>query len=123
MLLIKGAIGVISMCGTNLFEACIANKRAILIGNAEYSALSYVEKYDKYITKFENHDNNIAKSNNILKYIQTLHLLGVDIDQFYLLYAKYQQSNFNQTEYLTEVIKLKSMFDSFISMSNVDVQS
>ena len=119
MMLIKESLGVISMCGTNLIEASIANKRAILIGNAEYSALSFVEKYNKFETQFYNYEYKL-KSNNILQYIQTMNLLGDDIDLNYLLYAKYQISNLNYSDYLSEVVKLKALFDNFIVMKSSD---
>jgi len=114
MALIKNSLGVISMCGTNLVEACIANKRGIIVGTAEYSALSFIEKYNKYDTKFPSFELKPNSKNNILQFIQTINILGVSIDQNFLLYAKYQQKNLNYLDYLAEVTKLKKLFDQNI---------
>jgi hypothetical protein len=111
MALIKRSLGVICMCGTALLEACIVNKKAIAIGNPEFSALNLVEKYYKNETQF---DSEVAVgTNNILQYIQTVIKVGHSIDLQYLLYAHYRK-NFNFGYYSAEAIKVKNMFDRYI---------
>ena len=110
--LVKKSLGVISMAGTVSFEACILNKRAILVGKPEYSALSMMEKYNKYTTDF-NDSVYVKPGNNISDYIQSVLELGVPLNFNYLIQHG-EWNNVNKDDYKAEIKKLKEMYDNYM---------
>jgi len=112
--LIEKSKGTISMCGTVSFEACILDKRALVLGKPEYSALTGLELYNKYTTSFVSRAENTTNS-NIREYIQTVLELGESLDYNYLVKAN-GWNNTRTDKFKCETKKLKVLYDRYIKL-------
>lgn len=107
--LTKKSIGVIGLAGTILVEACILDKKALVIADPEYLALNYVKKYSKENLSLM----KLNIKNNVKSYINLILQHGKKLDMRSILYSPYSP-NFDYDQWKLEVLKITSLIDRYI---------